>query len=232
MVDAQDCGLPAGPVRQYSDSLLGPGGSTLYYRCDDFTDPWTSATVIILAHGHPRNSNLWYEWVPPLSRHFRVVRPDLRGLGLSRIPIERYENSADALVLDAIALIDHLRQEKVVWVGEATGGLLGILLAVRAPERLHSLVVINAPLKVAEARIYEHTKDLEPGEAIQGQPMIDYLLTKGMRAWSRVTVKTRPWLKEAPSGYVEWYADQIAQNDPYLAAEFYRPMPQVDLLVS
>lgn len=29
---------------------------------------------------------------------------------------------------------------------------------------------------------------------------------------------------------MEWCADQIAQNDPRLAAEFYRPMPQVDLL--
>ena len=63
------------------ESFRGPGGASLYYRYDDFTDPWEKRPIVILAHGHPRNSNMWYAWVPGLARDFRVVRPDLRGLG-------------------------------------------------------------------------------------------------------------------------------------------------------
>jgi pimeloyl-ACP methyl ester carboxylesterase len=37
-------------------------------------------------------------------------------------------------------------------------------------------------------------------------------------------------MREAPSGYVDWYVDQIARNDPLLAAEFYRGMGSVDMV--
>ena len=37
-------------------------------------------------------------------------------------------------------------------------------------------------------------------------------------------------MREAPAGYVDWYVDQIAQNDPLLAAEFYRGMGPVDMV--
>ena len=211
------------------ESFHGPGGAILSYRYDDFTDPWDDAPTAILCHGHPRNSNLWYAWVPLLSRHLRIVRPDLRGLGLSKVPIETFTNSVDSLVLDAIALLDHLKLDKAVWIGEGGGMLTGFGLGVHVPQRLHALVIMSAPLKVSEAPLYEHRQQLRPGESIAGQASIDLMLSKGMRAWAGLTVRTRPWLREAPTGYVEWYKDQISQNDPRLAAEFFRPIPQVDL---
>ena len=57
------------------------GKPDLHYEVDDFTDPWKHAPVIILQHGFGRSSNLWYRWVPYLSRFFKVVRPNLRGFG-------------------------------------------------------------------------------------------------------------------------------------------------------
>ena len=55
----------------------------LYYQVDDFTDPWSNAPTLILQHGYGRTSDFWFQWVPYLSRFFKVVRPDLRGLGKS-----------------------------------------------------------------------------------------------------------------------------------------------------
>lgn len=69
-------------------SFRAPGSVELFYRCDDFTDPWKGAPTAILQHGFPRNSNLWYAWVPLLGRYLRIVRPDLRGIGLSKVPAE------------------------------------------------------------------------------------------------------------------------------------------------
>ena len=212
------------------ESFRGPGGGSLYYRYDDFTDPWEDAPTAILCHGHPRNSNLWYAWVPLLSRHLRVVRMDMRGLGLSKVPVETFHNSPDSLVLDAIALMDHLKLDKAVWIGEATGALLGLMLAIRVPERLHALIFMSATPRIKDAPIYSMNQDLRPGESIVGQASIDYMLAHGMRQWADVSVRTRPYMKDATPRHKEWYIDQLSQNDARLAAEFYRPMPQVDLL--
>ena len=95
------------------ESYRGPGGAQLHYRYDDFTDPWEDAPTAVLCHGHPRNSNLWYEWVPLLSRRLKVARIDLRGLGLSRVPVETFKNSIESRLLDALALFEHLKQNKV-----------------------------------------------------------------------------------------------------------------------
>ena len=60
-----------------------PKKPDLFYAIDDFTDPWRNAPYLILQHGNGRSSRFWYSWVPYLSRFYRVVRPDMRGLGLS-----------------------------------------------------------------------------------------------------------------------------------------------------
>ena len=208
------------------ESFRGPGGARLGYRYDDFTDPWEDAPTAVLCHGHPRNSNLWYEWVPLLSRGLRVARVDLRGLGLSKVPVETFQNSVESRILDALALFEHLGQEKVVWIGEATGALTGLSLAARAPERLHALVIMSMPLRPSQP--HRFASDLRPGETAQGQGSLDLMLAKGMREWANVSARSRPRMRDAAQGYVDWYIDQISQNDPLLAARFYQGMRTVD----
>jgi pimeloyl-ACP methyl ester carboxylesterase len=210
------------------ESFQGPGGAQLYYRYDDFTDPWVDAPTAVLCHGHPRNSNLWYEWVPLLARRLRVVRVDLRGLGLSKVPIETFKNSVESRILDALALFDHLGREKVVWIGEATGALTGLSLAARAPQRLHALAIMSLHLRPGRVQLDKNAADLKPGETVQGEGSIELMLSKGMRQWANVSVRARPRMRQAAQGYVDWYVDQISQNDPLLAAEFYRAMGAVD----
>ena len=211
-------------------AFRGPGGNQLAYRSDDFTPPWNEAPIAVLAHGFPRNSKFWYAWVPDLVGSYRVIRPDLRGLGRSQLPIEDFQNSVDSMVLDAISLLDHLRVKKAVWIGEATGAVIGMHLAVRIPHRLLALVVMSLPIELREERPPEHVADLRPGEAIIGQAGIDFMLSQGMREWGRVSVRNRPWLKEAPEDYVEWYLDQISRGDPKLCAAFHRAVVNLDLV--
>src|SRR3954470_5965074 len=56
----------------------------VHYELDDHTDLWRDAPVLVLQHGNGRSAKFWTRWVPYLSRHYRVVRPDMRGLGRSR----------------------------------------------------------------------------------------------------------------------------------------------------
>ncbi|MBY0440094.1 MAG: alpha/beta hydrolase, partial [Burkholderiales bacterium] len=60
-----------------------PGQPDLHYHLDDFTDPWRHAPLLILQHGNGRSAEFWYRSVPYLSRFYKVVRPDMRGLGKS-----------------------------------------------------------------------------------------------------------------------------------------------------
>ena len=60
----------------------------LNYEVDDHTDPWRKAPALILQHGYGRSAQFWTRWVPYLSRYYRVVRPDLRGLGKSPVDFD------------------------------------------------------------------------------------------------------------------------------------------------
>ena len=67
-------------------------GLRLSYEVDDHTDPWKPKETLILLHAVLGSSRRFYQWIPVLSRHIRVVRLDMRGLLLAGIVMnpERY----------------------------------------------------------------------------------------------------------------------------------------------
>ena len=79
-------------------TLRLPDGTALFYTVDDFTDPWTKPETILLCHGNNESHRAWYGWVPHLARHYRVVRPDMRGFGDSTpMPRDLRKSSAASL---------------------------------------------------------------------------------------------------------------------------------------
>ena len=120
----------------------------LHYYEDDFSDPWRDAPAILLQHGFSRNGRFWYNWVPLLSREFRVLRPDLRGMGRSVMEEENYQPSLDAFAEDVLRILDDARVEKVVYVGESFGGIVGLKFAHAYPERTRALVLCNTPCRL------------------------------------------------------------------------------------
>lgn len=76
----------------------------LTYRMDDFTDPWVTATAVLLQHGYCRNDAFRYPWVPVLASHYRVLRHDLRDCGDSQAG--DVDLDLDALVRDLLTVIE------------------------------------------------------------------------------------------------------------------------------
>src|SRR2546425_9601675 len=76
-------------------------GLQLAYTIDDFTDPWTSPPTLLLLHAAMGHAKRYYAWVPRLSRHYRVVRMDLRGHGHSHVPPAEPALTMARLVKDA-----------------------------------------------------------------------------------------------------------------------------------
>jgi len=105
-----------------------------------------SGIPVILLHGFPE---FWYGWrkqIPALvEAGCRVIVPDQRGYNLSDKPKGVKSYSVYTLVDDIIGLIDALGYEKVNLVGHDWGAVVAWALAIKYPERLHRLSIMNVP---------------------------------------------------------------------------------------
>jgi 3-oxoadipate enol-lactonase len=83
---------------------------------------------------------MWDPQVPGLAARWTVVRYDHRGQGGSPVPAGPY--TIDALGGDVLALLDRLELARVSYCGLSLGGMVGLWLAINAPERIDRLVLI------------------------------------------------------------------------------------------
>jgi len=96
--------------------------------------------VVCFAHALLADGGMWADQVPPLVRAgFSALRIDMRGHGGSDAPDGGC--TVSDLAQDVIEVLDHLAVARVHFVGLSIGGVIGQALAVRAPERLWSLVL-------------------------------------------------------------------------------------------
>ena len=74
------------PATAQGASASNPSAEDFFYREDWFGEPWRKPETAVLIHGNAELSIVWYAWMPRMAQEFRVLRPDLPGLGRSRIP--------------------------------------------------------------------------------------------------------------------------------------------------
>lgn len=98
---------------------------------------------VLLVHGWPQHWYCWREVIGRLPESWRLVMPDLRGLGWSEKPAGGYEK--EQLASDLLALLDALEIERVRYLGHDWGAFSGLLLALRAPERVSALLILSVP---------------------------------------------------------------------------------------
>jgi 3-oxoadipate enol-lactonase/4-carboxymuconolactone decarboxylase len=99
-----------------------------------------AAPALLLINSIGSDLSLWEPILPELVRHFRVIRYDQRGHGASPVPTGPYQVSD--LAADALALLDRLGVQRAHVCGTSLGGMVGLWLAVHAPERVERLAVI------------------------------------------------------------------------------------------
>ena len=98
------------------------------------------APVVVLSNSLGSTLSMWDSQADVLAEHFRVVRYDTRGHGGSPVPAGPYD--IDDLADDVVALLDRLGVERAHFVGLSLGGMTGMRLAARNPERVDRLVVL------------------------------------------------------------------------------------------
>jgi pimeloyl-ACP methyl ester carboxylesterase len=97
---------------------------------------------IVLTHGFGDTSETWSEQVAALAARYSVHRWDLLGHGRSDAPGEPSAYSRDAAV-EELGRIAGLCDGPAVLVGHSLGGYLSQCLALRKPECVRALVLIN-----------------------------------------------------------------------------------------
>ena len=203
--------------------LERPGRPTLHYTVDDHTDPWREAPWLILQHGYGRSGVFWRSWVPYLSRFYRVVCPDLRGLGRSPVDFDPAAGiHVEGFLEDLAAVMDHVADGAPVhYCGESLGGILGIVMGATMPERLRSLTLLAAPVTIP--------KPTQQAFACGHASWQDALRIMGSKCWSEaVNVATR-FPPEADPALVRWYAEEMGKSEVEVLIALSRVAAKVDV---
>lgn len=109
-----------------------------------FVDEGTGNPVVMI-HGNPTWSFYYRELIKALSGNYRTIAVDHMGCGLSDKPDKnQYDYRLKSRVDDIEALIDSLElSEKITLVLHDWGGMIGMAFALRHPERIGRIVIMN-----------------------------------------------------------------------------------------
>jgi 3-oxoadipate enol-lactonase len=119
----------------------------LYYETEGQGKP------VLFLHGLGSSADAWGFQRPAFAAQYRLIMPDFRGHGRSDKPPGPYTMAL--LAADMIGLLDALAIPSAHVVGLSLGGMVGFQLAVDRPERVRSLVVVNAGPEVVPRTLKE-----------------------------------------------------------------------------
>ncbi len=121
-----------------SGMLPGADGVGISYLVEGPEDaPW-----LILSNSLATDRRMWEPQIDVLRASRRVLRYDTRGHGQSEAGQAPY--NFEQLTGDVLALCDALHIERADFLGLSLGGMTGLALAMRAPEKVKRLVCCDA----------------------------------------------------------------------------------------
>ena len=101
-----------------------------------------TGTPLILLHGFTSSTYSWKDVLDPLSKNFRVIAIDLKGFGFSGKPDGDYTRRAQASLVEH--LLDYLKLERAWFCGNSMGGEVALNVAVKSPQRVAGLILIDS----------------------------------------------------------------------------------------
>ena len=199
------------------------GDIDIQYELVDYTPPWRKVRpdTVLLHHGYARNMLFWQPLVPLLADSYRVLRFDARGCGGTTQSPPGSVYSFDQFVNDAIGLMDELGIERAHWVGESSGGIVGLTAALTMAVRLDTLTVCDTPFK----RPADIASTYTVGEADRAAAFERY----GVGGWCRKTLSYRLDTARATPELCEWYIAQMDRIPKPIAVALERMIGQGDL---
>ena len=162
----------------------------------------------ILLHGLPAQSLSWKGLIPPLAANgIRTIAPDWIGFGNSSKPERRdFAYTPDAFVTAFAQMMDSLSLDRVSLVVQGFLGTVGIQYAIRYPERVEKLAILNAPLTAGVKLPWQFQQLGLPvaGEMLTQDPLsVERTLEAGCKSVIEdqyLEIYRKPYLKSSAPG--------------------------------
>jgi len=159
--------------------------------------------VLVLSNSLGTSWALWDAQLGELARHYRVLRYDHPGHGRSGIPDSPI--TVEELAGDVVQLLDRLELERILFCGLSLGGMVGMALALAAPERVDRLVLCCTAAYLGPAEGWHDRARLvrAGGTAAIAERVLERWFTRRFRDEQPVTVTRFREMLEAtsPVGY-------------------------------
>ena len=123
-----------------------PDGLRLHAR--DYGDEHAPLTVLCMP-GLSRNARDFEPVAERLAPRFRILCAEQRGRGESAYDPKPKNYHPGTYVGDMVALLDHLKLERVAMIGTSLGGLMAMMMAAGLPDRVAGIVVNDVGPEVA-----------------------------------------------------------------------------------
>ena len=95
--------------------------------------------AVVLLHGFPFDRTMWRDQIEVLRGSYRVIAPDLRGLGETQSSVE--VATMDQMASDVAALLDQLEIDRAVICGLSMGGYVAFDFQHSFPDRVRAFVL-------------------------------------------------------------------------------------------
>ena len=112
--------------------------------------------LVMFVHGFPEFWAQWENQLVEFGKDHQAVALDMRGYNLSSKPANIESYHAKYLIEDLRALAEYLGHEKFYMVGHDWGGAVAWSFAIRYPDWLEKLIIINSPHPAVFARELLH----------------------------------------------------------------------------
>ncbi|RDJ16926.1 alpha/beta fold hydrolase [Rhizobium grahamii] len=122
---------------------------------------------ILFIHGGLGSADVWGYQVAEFAKDHRVIVADSRGHGRSTRSQQPF--GYDLMTSDYVALLDYLKLDKVTLVGWSDGGIIGIDMAMKNPEKLTRVIAQAANV----------TTDGVKADALTNKTFSDYINAAG-----------------------------------------------------
>lgn len=202
--------------------MIDLDGTAIHWREDGAAE----GPALVFANALGTDLRIWDAVIARLPAHYRMIRYDMRGHGLSDLPAATC--TMGQLVHDAERLLERLEVRDCVFVGLSVGGMVAQGLAAKRPDLLRGLVLSHTAARIGTREIWA----ARIGEVRAGgiEAIADGIMEKWFTRAFRATPELRLWrnmvTRQPVDGYTaicqaiagtDFYTTTAALNLPVLA---------------
>ena len=185
------------------------GGQTLFYE-----DTGGNGPVVVFSHGLLMDRTMFAPQVAALSKNYRVISWDERGhgnTGDAATPFSYYDSAADL-----VGLLQQLSIPRAVFAGMSQGGYLSLRAAIRYPQTVAGLILIDTQALPENPVTLPHYTQLINGWVANGlddqtAAMLEHIILGA--GFANAPVWKAKWKKVSPANLLQIFNTLVTRDD-------------------